>query len=84
MSYDLEPKNRRETYLAKAGGQDVDPPVPETREEKFLSDIIDAIDGITEPTQEEISIAVDAYLDEHGVGDNLFIASADIPEVLEG
>lgn len=36
------------------------------------------------PTPTDIANAVNAYLDEHGIGDDLFIASADIPEVLEG
>lgn len=84
MSHNIEPITRQELYLAKAGGQDVTVPEPITREEYFLADLIETIEDIGEPTQEEISIAVDAYLDEHGVGDNLFIASADIPEVLEG
>lgn len=81
---DLKPITRQEMFLAKAAGQDVPTLGPITREEYFLKDLIDAISAIAEPTQEMISIAVNAYLDEHGIGDNLFIASEDIEEVLEG
>lgn len=42
----LKPITRKEKYLAKAGGQDVNIPLPPiTREEQFLKDIIDAIEA---------------------------------------
>lgn len=42
----LNPITRKEKYLAKAGGQNVDVPLPPiTREEQFLKDIIDAIEA---------------------------------------
>lgn len=81
---ELKPITRQEMFLAKSAGQDVPTLDPITREEYFLKDLIDAISAIAEPTQEMISIAVNAYLDEHGIGDNLFIASEDIEEVLQG
>lgn len=81
---ELEPMTREEHFLAKAGGQDVEIPTPMTREEIFLNGIIEHIEELPTPTQEQVSIAVSAYLDEHGIGDELFIASEDIPEVLEG
>lgn len=42
----LRPITRKEQYLAKAGGQNVNIPLPPiTREEQFLKDIIDAIEA---------------------------------------
>lgn len=42
----LKPITRKEKYLAKAGGQSVAVPLPSiTREERFLKDIIDAIEA---------------------------------------
>lgn len=84
----LEPNSRIEHFLtdaveATSGDTELTYP-PRERLEFFLVDLINAIGTIEKPSQEMISIAVDDYLDEHGIGDNLFIASADIPEVLEG
>lgn len=83
MSNKLEPITREEYFLARAGGQDVETPEPMTREEHFLEDIIEAIDSVSEPTQEQVDSAVTDYFDEHGI-DTLFIDSEDIQEVLEG
>lgn len=83
MSDKLTPITREEYFLARAGGQDVPTLEPITREEYFLEDIIEAIDAVSEPTQEQIDVAVEDYFDEHGI-DTLFIDSEDIPEVLEG
>ena len=80
----LEPYTRVEKFLARAGGQDVTTPEPITREELFLADVVEKIEGVDTPTQEQVDSAVNDYLDEHGISDELFIASADIPEVLEG
>ncbi len=41
MSDELTPITRKETFLAKAGGQNVVTPTPITREETFLQAIID-------------------------------------------
>ena len=41
MSDELTPITRKETFLAKAGGQSVETPTPITREETFLQAIID-------------------------------------------
>ena len=41
MSDELTPITRKETFLAKAGGQNVETPTPITREETFLQAIID-------------------------------------------
>lgn len=41
MSKELTPITRKETFLAKAGGQNVVTPTPITREETFLQAIID-------------------------------------------
>lgn len=41
MSDELTPITRKETFLAKAGGQNVVTPTPITREEIFLQAIID-------------------------------------------
>lgn len=45
MSDELTPITRKETFLAKAGGQNVVTPTPITREETFLQAIIDASGG---------------------------------------
>lgn len=46
MSYDLNPANREETFLAKAAGQKVETPTPITRVEMFLKNLIDHISEI--------------------------------------
>lgn len=45
MSDELTPITRKETFLAKAGGQNVVTPTPITREETFLQAIIDSGSG---------------------------------------
>ena len=84
----LDPKSRIEYFLTDAveaiDGDTELVYAPRERVEFFLTDLIRAIGEIPQPTQEQVTSAVDAYLDEHGIGDSLFIASADIPEVLEG
>ena len=86
MSTGLNPITRQEIYLSSIADEselpsDMD---PITREEIYLNAILGRIKGIGTPSKEDIATAVNAYLDEHGIGDNLFIASTDIPEVLEG
>lgn len=61
----LEPITRVEQFLASAAGQGVSLPIPQTRMELFLQDICERLDGIGEPSAEDIQTAVNAYLDEH-------------------
>lgn len=86
MSTGLNPITRQENYLSAIANEselpsDMD---PITREEIYLNAILERINGIGTPSKEDITESVNAYLDEHDIGDNLFIASADITEVLEG
>lgn len=41
----MNPITRKEMFLARAGGQDVEPPGPITREETFLQEIVDSIES---------------------------------------
>lgn len=79
----MTPITRKEIYLSTAvSGSELPAGLePITREEHFLAELIAKIAGITEPTQEQINIAVNAYLAEHGIA---FITSEEITEVLEG
>lgn len=79
----MTPITRKEIYLSTAvSGSELPTGLePITREEHFLAELIAKIAGIAEPTQEQINIAVNAYLAEHGVA---FNTSAEIVEVLEG
>lgn len=79
----MTPITRREIYLSTAiSGSDLPTGLePITREEYFLAELIAKIASIAEPTQEQVNIAVSAYLDEHGV---VFNTSEEITEVLEG
>lgn len=54
---------------------------PITREEMYLAMIAEQIQSIDKPTQEQVDIAVNEYLAEHGVA---FNTTAEISEVLEG
>jgi hypothetical protein len=84
MSTGLTPITRQEHYLsAIAGETELNIPKPITREEIYLEAIYDELGSISDPTQEEINIAVTNYFEEEGI-DALFIDSADIAEVLEG
>lgn len=82
---EIEPITREELYLSAIAGESELPSdmEPITREEIYLNAILEKIDGIEKPTQEEIDIAVTNYFEEQGV-DALFIDSQEIPEVLEG
>lgn len=55
----IEPITRRESFLAAAGGQSVDLPIPITREEKFLKVIADNSGGGT-PSSGYIPIVTNA------------------------
>lgn len=81
-----DPVTRKEHYLSAIANQSELPQgiIPFTREEKYLDAILERIDGIGTPSYEDISRAVTEYLDEHGIAEDLFIASADIEEVLQG
>ena len=81
----LEPQSRIEYFVkdaieAVSGDTELALP-PKERLEYFLTDLISAIASIPEPTQEQITAAVNAYFAEHGVA---FNTSAEIQEVLEG
>ena len=41
----MDPITRKEMFLARAGGQDVETPEPITREETFLQEIVDAVES---------------------------------------
>ena len=79
----LEPYTRVEKFLARAGGQNVETPEPITREEIFLADVVEKIEGVDTPTQEQVDSAVETYFDDHGTT-VLFNTSEEIPEILEG
>lgn len=84
----VDPKTRQERLLSAIAGKSSAPADilndPRTREEILLVQVLERIEGIGTPSKEDIADAVDSYLDTHGIGDNLFIASTDISEVLEG
>ena len=86
MSTGLNPITRQEKYLSAIADESTLPSDmdPITREEIYLNAILERIKNIGTPSKEDIAESVNAYLDEHGIGDNLFIASTDIEEVLEG
>ena len=79
----MTPITRKEIYLSTAvSGSDLPAGLePITREEHFLAELIAKIAGIADPTQEQVTTAVNAYLEEHGVA---FNTSEEITEVLEG
>lgn len=77
----MEAITRREVFLKAAADGEVPDMDPITREEHFLKDIAETVAGVDKPTQEQVTIAVDEYLDEHGVA---FNTSAEIQEVLQG
>lgn len=85
MTVNINPITRGEHYLSAIAGESDLPEsiAPITRDEIYYQAILDRINGIGTPSQEDITEAVYAYLDEHGMSD-LFIASSNIQEVLEG
>lgn len=77
----MDAVTRREIFLKAAADGEVPDMDPITREEHFLRDIAETVAGVDKPTQEQVDIAVNEYLEEHGVA---FNTSAEIPEVLQG
>ena len=77
----MDAVTRREVFLKAAADGEVPDMDPVTREEHFLKDIAETVAGVDRPTQEQVDIAVNEYLEEHGVA---FNTSAEIQEVLQG
>lgn len=77
----MDAVTRREIFLKAAADGEVPDMDPITREEHFLRDIAETVAGVDKPTQEQVDIAVNEYLEEHGVA---FNTSAEIQEVLQG
>ena len=86
MTVNINPITRGEHYLSAIAGESELPEsiAPITRDEIYYEAILNRITGIGTPSYEDISRAVTEYLDEHGIAEDLFIASADIQEVLQG
>ncbi len=67
----MDPITRKETFLAKAGGQDVTTPTPVTREEYFLNEIANGGGGSSNkfivtltPTAQDFSGVMDKTVEE--------------------
>lgn len=61
----MDPITRKETFLAKAGGQDVTTPTPITREEVFLDEIAKRGGGSSLPSTETASAGDVLSLDDN-------------------
>lgn len=82
----MDPITRKETFLAKAGGQDVTTPTPVTREEYFLNQIakggghggvlvVNDINGTLNKTWTEIDNAIGAVYIVNGDGEKDIVLS---------